>query len=57
MLPQSGVQTLYIAPGASLENARGELLNNRLRDETRNRSTCGPADPLTFAPIDRYRVG
>jgi putative transposase len=36
-LPRSGVQTLYIAPGAAWENAYSESLNSRLRDELLNR--------------------
>jgi len=36
-LPRSGVQTLYIAPGAPWENAYRESLNSRLRDELLNR--------------------
>jgi len=36
-LPRSGVQTLYIAPGAPWENAYSESLNSRLRDELLNR--------------------
>ena len=35
-LPRAGVQTLYIAPGAPWENAYGESLNSRLRDELLN---------------------
>jgi len=36
-LPRSGVQTLYVAPGAPWENAYSESLNSRLRDELLNR--------------------
>jgi len=36
-LPRSGVQTLYIAPGAPWENAYSESFNSRLRDELLNR--------------------
>jgi len=36
-LPRSGVQTLYIAPGAPWENAYSESLNSRRRDELLNR--------------------
>jgi transposase InsO family protein len=36
-LPRSGVQTLYIAPGAPWENAYSESLNSRLHDELLNR--------------------
>ena len=36
-LARSGVQTLYIAPGAPWENAYSESLNSRLRDELLNR--------------------
>jgi len=35
-LPRSGVQTLYIAPGAPWENAYSESFNSRLRDELLN---------------------
>ncbi len=36
-LPRSGVQTVYIAPGAPWENAYSESFNSRLRDELLNR--------------------
>ena len=36
-LPRSGVQTLYITPGAPWENAYRESLHSRLRDELLNR--------------------
>ncbi len=54
-LQQSGVETLYIAPGSPWENGYVESFNSRVRDELLNRELFLGIDELRYV-ADRWRM-
>jgi transposase InsO family protein len=54
-LKESGVETLYIAPGSPWENGYIESFNSRLRDELLNRELFLSVDELRYV-ADRWRM-
>jgi len=54
-LRQSGVETLYIAPGSPWENGYIESFNSRLRDELLNRELFLSVNELRYV-ADRWRM-